>query len=180
MAEQLGPAKPPRHAPANRRPGCTYKLTVDGVTAHATINFYGDGRPSELFLAGPKPGSPLASTLEDVAVIVSIALQHGIPPAALAKSIARHEETGAPATLIGAALDLLVRLTPDAAQDRAAAGGVEIWLTGSPNTGLLGRAVIGTRRGIGASSSIASTALSTTSAATRARYGMRTGVSGSI
>lgn len=72
----------------NRRPGITMDLDVNGVQVTFTVNVNPQtGRVAEVFLAGPKPGSPLAVLLEDAAVIISVALQHGIRPAALAKSI---------------------------------------------------------------------------------------------
>jgi hypothetical protein len=87
----------------------------------AGIGFGPDGRPQELFLSGAKDGSGLAAILDDASVVISVALQHGIPAAALAKSIARlptaplappylyHPPAAhAAASAIGAALDLLV------------------------------------------------------------------------
>ena len=55
----------------------------------------------------------MAAILEDASVLISMALQHGIPAAALAKSVARLPESldgvaVKPASPIGAALDLLV------------------------------------------------------------------------
>ncbi len=71
---------------------------------------------------GRKEGSLLNTMLADAAVVISIALQHGIPAAALAKSVGRLPAGPvAPASLdhapgqkvpsspIGAALDLLRR-----------------------------------------------------------------------
>ena len=71
---------------------------------------------------GAKDGSGMAAILDDASVVISIALQHGISAAALAKSVARlplapltpsdladpagPQHTG-PASVIGAALDLL-------------------------------------------------------------------------
>ena len=99
-----------RSKPAQRRDGINETLRAGGVTAQATVNFYGmTNKPSEIFLVGPKPGSPLALILEDCAVIISLALQYGVPPAMLGKSIARSERTLRPATVIGAALDMVCR-----------------------------------------------------------------------
>ena len=57
-------------------------------------------------------GSGMAAILEDASVVISVALQHGIPAAALAKSIARiPDRLDGPAvkaaSAIGAALDLI-------------------------------------------------------------------------
>ena len=82
--------KPQRHRLPNRRPSETRTLEVAGQTFEATVGFDpADGMPRELFLTGAKSGSSLDTLLGDVAVVVSVALQHGVPAAALAKSISR-------------------------------------------------------------------------------------------
>ncbi len=105
----------------NRRPSHTETLQVDGQAFTATVGFDPeDGCPRELFLAGGKEGSFLNAILADAAVAVSVALQHGVPVATLAKSIARlpagpvvpaeldHTPMRkVPASPIGAALDLI-------------------------------------------------------------------------
>ncbi len=107
----------------SRRPNHTETLTVGGQTFEACIGFDHEGRPRELFLNGTKEGSHFAAMLADAATSISIALQYGVPPAALAKSVGRAPnlttapgslaQLGAssePASPIGAALDLLCRL----------------------------------------------------------------------
>lgn len=118
---------PRRITPANRRTGFVETINVGGVKAEVAIYFYRNGTPCEVFISGPKPGSPLALVLEDCAVIISIVLQHGIPPRALAKSIARLPiapndldrvgELGLAATVIGAVCDLLVAQCPKPPED---------------------------------------------------------------
>jgi hypothetical protein len=94
----------------------------------ATIGFDETGRPAELFLSGAKDNSGLAAILEVGSVVISVALQHGVRGAALAKSIARIPESldgpaVKPASPIGAALDLLVRHeAEEAARPRPAVG----------------------------------------------------------
>ncbi len=81
---------PPRHRLPNRRPSHTETLEVGGQKVIATVGFDPEtGHPREIFLnAGPE-GSLLNSLLVDAAVVISIALQHGIPATALSKSIGR-------------------------------------------------------------------------------------------
>lgn len=75
----------------------------------ATIGFEG-AAPREIFLTGAKAGTEMAAILSDAAVALSVALQCGVPVTALAHSVARTEEAdGGPASVIGAALDLLAR-----------------------------------------------------------------------
>jgi len=79
----------PRQRLPNRRPSHTETLEVGGQGFTATIGFDECGRPRELFLTAGKEGSMLNALLADAAVVISIALQHGIPAAALVKSIGR-------------------------------------------------------------------------------------------
>ncbi len=113
-----------RHRLPNRRPCETRTLEVTGQVFKATVGFDPeDGQPRELFLSGGKSGSMLDALLGDVAVVVSVALQHGISASALARSIARTpaapltltdlatataSKCTAPASVIGAALDMLL------------------------------------------------------------------------
>ncbi len=105
----------------NRRPSHTETLEVGGQAFTATIGFDPEsGRPCELFLDAYKRDSMFGSMLADAAVVISVALQHGIPAAALAKSIGRlpagvirpadlegPKPGRVPASPIGAALDLV-------------------------------------------------------------------------
>jgi hypothetical protein len=105
---------PERHRLPNRRPAETRELALADRVLTATVGFDASGRPAEVFLSGAKHGSGMAGILDDASVVISIALQHGIPAAALAKSIARIPESlegpaVKPASPIGAALDLLVK-----------------------------------------------------------------------
>ncbi len=107
----------------NRRPSHTETLKVAVQTFSATVGFDPDtGQPRELFLTAGKEGSMLNALLADAAVVISIALQNGIPAAALAKSVGRLPADPVapvdldhapgqklPASPIGAALDLLRR-----------------------------------------------------------------------
>ena len=105
----------------NRRPSHSETLDVGGQKVIATVGLDPEtGQPRELFMAAGKEGSLLNSLLADAAVAISVALQHGVSAAALAKSIGRlpsgpvtpadldKPHSGQePASPIGAALDLL-------------------------------------------------------------------------
>ena len=107
----------------NRRPSHTETLAVDRQSFEATVGFDPkSGQPRELFMSAGKEGSMLNDLLTDAAVVVSVALQHDIPAAALAKSVGRLsaglvapadldglQPGRVPASPIGAALDLLRR-----------------------------------------------------------------------
>jgi ribonucleoside-diphosphate reductase alpha chain len=101
---------PPRHRLPNRRAAVTHDLDAAGQPLTATVGFDPAGHPREVFLSGAKDGSGLAAILEDASVVISIALQHGIPACALAKSIGRAPDGMGRVTAaspIGAALDLV-------------------------------------------------------------------------
>ncbi len=83
-------APTPRPRLPNRRPSHTETQEIGGQKVIATVGFDPEtGQPRELFLTAGKEGSMINALLADAAVVISIALQHGIPPAALDKSIGR-------------------------------------------------------------------------------------------
>lgn len=122
-------AEPSRQRLPNRRPTLTEAVTVG---AHSFIVSVGldpaSGRVREIFMDGAKEGTDLAAILGDAAVVISVALQHGVPAEALGVSVARlptrmlappyigEAEAGASpaATIIGAALDLVRRIEAEA------------------------------------------------------------------
>ena len=120
----MGPADmsaPERRRLPGRRPSLKQELQVGGQNFTIDIGFDPEtGAPCEVFLNAGQEGSLLGALLADAAVTISIALQHGIPAAALAKSVARLPATPVtpadldqvqparlPASPIGAALDFL-------------------------------------------------------------------------
>lgn len=103
-----------------RRPSVTETIAVrlakgDVAEYQATVSFeLMSCQPREIFLFGAKDGSDMAAALADTAVALSVALQHGVSAAAMARSVSRLPiEPDAPATepasIVGAALDLLAR-----------------------------------------------------------------------
>ena len=110
-----------------RRASVTEEIEVDGCSVKATVGFDTAGRPREIFMVAGKEGSAMNMLLADAAVAISVALQFGVPPQALAKSVGRLpmglvspsdlDQAGAggrksPASLIGAGLDLIANLDP--------------------------------------------------------------------
>lgn len=78
------------------RKSITHKFTIDGHEGYLTIGLYPDGRPGELFLKMAKQGSTVAGLVDTIGVLTSLALQYGVPPAALAEKFAftRFEPSG--------------------------------------------------------------------------------------
>jgi hypothetical protein len=113
MDSESGLTVPRRRRLPNRRSSLTQELLVGSIVVTVGVGFDAAGRAAELFLNCGKTGSAIDMLLDDAAVAISVALQHGVPARALAKSISRTpERVDGPATLaasaIGAALDLLV------------------------------------------------------------------------
>ena len=77
----------------------------------ASAGFYPDGRIAEIFLSSHKPGSPIEAIARDAAVTVSIALQFGVPIETIRAALTKDHD-GGPATLLGAALDMLAGASP--------------------------------------------------------------------
>lgn len=77
-------------------------------TYEATIGFDQLYRPREIFLFGAKDGSDMYTALLDAAVALSVALQNGVTATAMARSLYRTSD-GMPASVVGAALDLLAK-----------------------------------------------------------------------
>jgi len=63
----------------------------------------------EVFTHGAKVGSAMDGILDDVCIALSLLLQHGVEPAELATSMGRLGDGKAPASIVGALTDLLVR-----------------------------------------------------------------------
>lgn len=75
----------------NRRHAERLRFYHNGTEFAGTLGYVGidDPLPSEIFLEGGKAGSSLQALCRDVAVIVSIALQHGTPLELMRQAITR-------------------------------------------------------------------------------------------
>jgi hypothetical protein len=94
----------------NRRPAFIAEIVaMGGQPLLASVGFDAEGKPAEVFLDVPK-SSPMGELARDSALLISLALQHGVPIEAMRSGVGRNDETGEPHTIAGAALDLLSRL----------------------------------------------------------------------
>jgi hypothetical protein len=91
----------------NRRDADVVHFEHDGIAFTGTIGFYPDSTPGEVFLEGGKPGSATQALARDVAVIASLAVQHGCPIESLRHAITRLDD-GTAAGPMGRLLDLIV------------------------------------------------------------------------
>jgi hypothetical protein len=71
-----------------------------------SVGHFGDATPAEVFVSGTKAGSGVEAVARDGAVLLSIALQYGVPLDTIKHSITR-EQDGAPSSIIGAIVDRL-------------------------------------------------------------------------
>lgn len=109
----------------DRRDSETRSIEVAGRVYSVGVGLDAKGRPRELFIRDGCPGSQIDTLLDDASVVISIALQHGIAAADLARSMGRlpvapvkPADLAGPtepgprqaASVIGAALDVLTEL----------------------------------------------------------------------
>ena len=67
-----------RHALPLRRTSWTQRLDVQGVTMYVTAGEYPDGSLGEVWIDVAKSGSTMRATLHALAMMTSIAIQHGV------------------------------------------------------------------------------------------------------
>ena len=92
----------------DRRPSFTTELAFDGRSYSATLGFdVRTNRIAEVFTHGAKVGSAMDRILDDACVAISLLLQYGVEPAALAASMGRLGDGKSPASVIGALADLI-------------------------------------------------------------------------
>ena len=82
-----------------------------GFKFTATIGFHPDGAPGELFLSCAKNGTAMEALSRDLAVVASLALQHGCPLATIQHALTR-EEGGKAAGPLGVLCDRLIAEGP--------------------------------------------------------------------
>ena len=63
----------------NRRGGATQKFLIGDTTVYLRTGEYLDGTLGEIFIDLDKTGSTLRATMNCFAIMVSMALQHGVP-----------------------------------------------------------------------------------------------------
>jgi len=72
----------------------------------ASVGFYPDGRPGEVFIDAPKDMNAIGLLVDEAAILMSIALQHGASVDELRSALTRDED-GAPHSVMGTVLDLI-------------------------------------------------------------------------
>lgn len=95
-AEKKQGSNPIRRRLSDERNALTHKFSVGGLEGYLTVGLYPDGSPGEIFLTVAKEGSTLSGMMDAFATAISIALQYGVPLAALVKKFTyvRFEPSG--------------------------------------------------------------------------------------
>ena len=87
-----------------RRAAVTFDLRFWSQLFTVTVGFYADGTPGEVFIDGCKTGNDIESIARDAAVLLSLALQHGVPPQIIRHAVTRGASEE-PASILGAVVD---------------------------------------------------------------------------
>lgn len=96
----------------DRRASETFGVECEGQTYLATVSYYDDGRPGEVFLSSDlKAGSAADTAARDAAITCSIALQFGADFETVRKALCRDGQGRASGPL-GTALDVLAGVEP--------------------------------------------------------------------
>lgn len=98
-----------RAALPGRRETETFELQHGKQNTQFTISVgrYRDHRIGEVFISGGKTGSDFEAIARDGAILLSLALQHGVPLELIKRAITR-EGGGEPSTIVGAVVDRLM------------------------------------------------------------------------
>jgi hypothetical protein len=99
-----------RQALPQRRRSETTKIKFGNGRAayHMTTGFYDDDRLGEIFISTNQVGTSLDAMARDLAVLMSLCLQHGCAVETIKHALTR-EADGSPSTIAGAVADRLAR-----------------------------------------------------------------------
>jgi hypothetical protein len=92
----------------DRRSCETFKFRFGGQNAayHLTVGYFPEGNMGEVFLATNKIGSQAEAIARDIAILMSLLLQHGCAMETIRNALTR-EGDGSPSTVAGATADIL-------------------------------------------------------------------------
>jgi hypothetical protein len=86
----------------------TYTVSVGYFVVNTLMHDKVLNGPAEVFISGTKAGSDVEAVARDGAVLLSIALQYGVPLTIIQGAITRGR-SDEPMTIVGAVVDLLAR-----------------------------------------------------------------------
>jgi ribonucleoside-diphosphate reductase alpha chain len=90
------PRTPIRRKLPDERASITHKFDIQGHEGYITVGKFDDGTPGEIFVKMAKEGSTLSGMVDSFAIMVSLALQYGVPLDAMVSKFAhvRFEPSG--------------------------------------------------------------------------------------
>jgi ribonucleoside-diphosphate reductase alpha chain len=90
------PKAPIRRKLPDERASITHKFDIQGHEGYITVGMFQDGTPGEIFVKMAKEGSTLSGMVDSFAIMVSLALQYGVPLEAMVSKFAhvRFEPSG--------------------------------------------------------------------------------------
>lgn len=92
-----------------KRHGEAFEIEHLGHRLRLQVNEYPDGRLAEIFINANKPNSTIDSLVGDVAILLSLLLQHGVAPKAIGHALRRCPRD-LPQSFVGVAADILAAL----------------------------------------------------------------------
>jgi hypothetical protein len=87
-----------------RRLAETFDVEIAGLRYKATVGYFADRTPAELFVSNHKSGNASDVAARDAGILVSLCLQFGVPIATIRHAISRNGD-GTASGVIGAVLD---------------------------------------------------------------------------
>jgi hypothetical protein len=97
----------------HRRGAVALDIEHAGHRYRMHVGYFPDGAVGEVFLDATKQNSMLDAFAADAAILVSLLLQHGATPAEIGHALRRTPD-GTAASLIGAVVDRLAEMEPEA------------------------------------------------------------------
>lgn len=107
----------PRERLPGRRDGEAFAIEHLGLRFRAQVSIYPDGRLGEVFIDAEKQHSTVGALGGDIAILISLLLQHGMHAAEIGHALNR-DLRGNPQSIAGTIVDLLAGL--DVQLDQAA------------------------------------------------------------
>ena len=71
--------RPIRRRLSDTRQGIIHKFSVGGHEGYMSVGFFEDDTPGEVFLTMSKQGSTISGLMDSIAILISVALQYGVP-----------------------------------------------------------------------------------------------------
>ncbi len=102
-----------------RRYAESENIVFGGIDVAVSFGFTDDFRINEVFQSTRKVGTSMDTAVRDLAVLLSIALQYGVTPTVIERSLTA-DETGAPDGLAGKVIAMMKDRMAEIEQARAA------------------------------------------------------------